>query len=90
MSFGPPTHRLVLTDKRNRLNRTRAGIAWINEKGWIAIKLNPGISINTSDAEDFYFISLYPIDQQGDYHAETDKPDKVETNAEFGNDDVPF
>ena len=88
---GPPTHRLVITDKENRHRRTRAGVAWINEKGWISIALNPGVAINYNDSKDC-FISLYPIDQKGESHYETSSHDKFEADveAEFGDDDLPF
>lgn len=59
-----PSHRLVIQEKANTKNQTKAGVAWTSPEGYLSIRLNPGITLSHRDCEDF-FISLYPIDQWG-------------------------
>ena len=56
-----PTHRLIIKDKKNKARWTRAGVAWLNEKGWFSIRLNPGVTLRSEEMEDRFHVSLYPI-----------------------------
>ncbi len=55
-----PGYNLILADKSNTKNQTKAGAAWVSPEGYISIQLNPGVSIDYKDCERFY-ISLYPL-----------------------------
>lgn len=76
---GKPNYVLVLADKNNTKNRTRAGAAWESAEGYISIRLSPGIHIDYNDRDDLY-ISLYPIKE-----GEEDTQPPMEYK-----DDIPF
>jgi hypothetical protein len=63
---GRPAYRMVVEHKETKA-RTRVGVAWVNEKGWISIKLSPCVVLS-GDRNDI-FISLYPNE---DDHAPRD------------------
>jgi hypothetical protein len=59
-----PTHVITIQPKDSKV-RTKAGVAWMNDKGWLSLTLRPGIVLDYRLNADHY-ISLYPILEEGD------------------------
>lgn len=57
MAKNRPTHNVVVAKKDNAKDRIEVGSGWMNEQGWISIKLRPCVVL--SDRDDI-FISIYP------------------------------
>lgn len=62
-----PKYSLILAEKNNTKNQTKAGAAWVSPEGYISIQLRPGIHISHTDCANLY-ISLYPI-KDGEHSA---------------------
>lgn len=84
MAGKKPTHYLIIRPKdKNSRGRTRAGVAWMNEEGWLSIVLHPGIVLDHRLCEDHY-LSVYP------YKGNDDEPPMPEDAPEEYDDDIPF
>lgn len=76
-----PTHALVVKRKNGDGPGRRIGVGWMNNRGWISLKLNPCVVISHND--DVY-LNIYPTDQNRDEPPMPDEPPPED------DDDIPF
>jgi len=69
-----PTHDLVICRRDDKKIRTKAGVAWQNAKGWIEIRLSPGVVLDWRDGETV-FLNLYPREDRPDDDKDEQKGD---------------
>lgn len=85
---GPPTHIVMVKKKDSKAPATRVGVGWLNDKGWMGLKLDPCVVL--TDRDDIY-LNVYP---------NRDRQDVKRSREESGHaapriyndydDDVPF
>jgi len=55
--MGRPTHVVTVKVKDGDSPAAKVGVAWMNDQGWMSVKLNPCVSL--TDRDDIY-INIYP------------------------------
>lgn len=90
-----PTHVVTVKVKDNDAPASKVGVAWLNQKGWMSIRLNPCVTL--TDRDDIY-INVYP-DKYRDQPPRQEQRQRswaVDDQADdhgpppYGDEDVPF